>query len=272
MRTALFIALLCATALCRAQGNEAGSAPTYASPITDHFDIRGIYFWGHIGTRGRFDSASGVEGTPFTAESDLGETPKTDQPLVEITFRLRDRNRLRVDFIDLSRGATKALDRTLIYGDDTYVATDVVQSEVDWRQTDFTYTYSFLRNQRVELGAGLGVHLIQAEANAAVPAKDESEQFSGAGPFATLALDGTWNVWQALSLNGRAQYLKLNVSSLSGALGIYHADLQYRWRPNFAFGAGFDDELVQLAVRKRDPSGIVDMNLHGPEVFLRVSF
>ena len=45
-----------------------------ASPITDHFAIRGGFFWGSVSTFGRFDSSTGVQGTPFTAENDLGLT------------------------------------------------------------------------------------------------------------------------------------------------------------------------------------------------------
>ena len=59
-----------------------------------------------------------------------------------------------------------------------YAAGLPVQSEIDWRQTDFTYTYSFLRFDHFELGAGLGIHLIQTEATASSPNSPERSDYS----------------------------------------------------------------------------------------------
>src|SRR5580704_83848 len=76
-----------------------------ASPITDHFALTVDLFWGSIDTFGRFDSATGVQGTPFTGERDLGLSDKEHDARIEIMFRLEDRSRVRVDFLDSRRQA-----------------------------------------------------------------------------------------------------------------------------------------------------------------------
>jgi hypothetical protein len=278
MRSAILVVMgVLTTAAVRAQGvaipPEYGGPPAQppASPITDHFAIRGGYFWGHVGTTGRFDSAAGVPGTPFNLEYDFGLTPRQRQPRVELIFRLRERNRLRVDFFDLSRTATKKITQSIIYGNHTFFANDVVNSEFDWRQTDATYTYSFVRNERLELGFGLGVHLIQTEAIGNVPARAVREEFSGAGPFATLALDGTWRVTDRWTLTARAQYLDLRISGQEGMLGDYRGELQYRAARNFALGLGFEGLRERLDIRNKNPSGIMKFNVNGPELFVRAS-
>jgi hypothetical protein len=243
-----------------------------ASPITDHFAIRGGYFWGHVGTRGRFDNAAGVQGTPFSLESDFGLTAQQRQPRMELIFRLRERGRLRVDFFDLSRSATKRITGTFAYGNQVFEANDVVQSQFDWRQTDVTYTYSFVRTQRFELGGGLGIHLIQAEAIGTVPARAASQDFSGAGPFPTLALDGTWLIAKRVAFTARAQYFDARISSQRGELGDYRGELQYRLQRNFAMGMGYEGLRVRLDVRHENPSGTMKLNVEGPELFLRASF
>jgi hypothetical protein len=242
-----------------------------ASPITDVFAIRAGYYWGHVGTTGRFDSAAGVPGTPFNLEYDFGLTPKQRQPRVELIFRLRERSRLRVDFFDLSRTSTQTLTRPIVYGNHTFFANDVVNSEFDWRQTDFTYTYSVVRNDRLELGLGVGLSLVQAEAIGDVPARAVREEFSGAGPFATLAADGTWRISERWALTARAQYFDLRVSGQHGASGDYRGELQYRPVRHLAVGLGFEGLRVGLDVRNKNPSGIVKLNVDGPELFLRAS-
>src|ERR1700689_4703245 len=87
-----------------------------ASPISDHFALTAGFFWGSVTTFGRFDSAAGVEGTPFTAEHDLGLTGQAHQLRIEIIFRLEERSRLRVNFLDLRRAAEKTINRTIQYG------------------------------------------------------------------------------------------------------------------------------------------------------------
>ena len=246
--------------------------PPLASPISDHFALTGGFFWGSVRTFGRFDSSTGVEGTPFTAEHDLGLTGQARQPFMEIMFRFVNRNRLRVDFIDLRRAADKVINRTVQYGDVTFPVDNPVHSQFDWRQMDLTYTYSFLRNDRFELGAGLGIHLLQAEASAEIPNTAQYADFNGAGPYATLALDGTWRISRHWALNARGNYLKVTIGSVGGMMGQLHADLQYRWRRNLAFGVGYRRQQVELDLHGTDPSGVLKFTISGPEAFARVSF
>ena len=246
--------------------------PSTPSPITDHFALRGIYFMGHVTTRAQFDSATGVMGTPFSAEQMLGLSDRTNQARIELIFRLERRSRLRLNFMDLRRSGDAVLTEPLQYGDQLFKSGSMLQSEVDWRQTDFTYTYSFLRTDRFELGVGPAVHLIQAEATAQVPNTPQRAVYSAAGPFVTLAADGTVRIDRHWALSARGQYLKLTINNSVGSLAIYHADLQYRWRANFALGAGYEYERVYVDLLHADPSGYVQFDFSGPELFARLSF
>jgi len=245
--------------------------PSTPSPITDHLALSALYFWGRASTTGRFDSGTGVEGTPFSAEPDLGVSNQAREPLVELMFRLEQRSRLRLDFLDLRRDGQTTLGGSLQYGDQLFQKGQLLQSQLNWRETDFTYTYSFLRTDRVELGIGAGLHLIQAYASAQVPQTALREVYSAAGPFATGALDGIWRIARRWSLNARGQYLRLAIDSSSGMLADYHADLQYRPLANFAIGAGYEYRRAQVDIRNSNPSGFVQLNISGPELFVRAS-
>lgn len=255
--------------------DAAAPAPPWPpSPITDHLAFEGIFFDGHVSTMGTFNSTAGTPGTPFSAEQDLGLTDRAVQPRIELMARLEQRGRLRLDFLDLRRQGSAIPTEDIQFGNELYVAGLPVQSEIDWRQTDFTYTYSFLRNNRFELGAGLGVHLIETEAMASSPNSPQRSDYSAAGPFATIALDGTWRIARHWSFNARGQYFRLAVNNGNGALGEYHADVQYRWRPNLALGLGYEYELVQLQVEHSNPNeinGTVRLKITAPEFFVRLS-
>jgi len=246
--------------------------PANPSPITDHLALEALFYWGRVSTFGQFDSGKGIVGTPLSAENDLGLSNQAYQPRFELMFRLRPRHRLRVNFFDLRRNGSTVLNSTILFGDQTFQISQPLNSTINWRQMDITYTYSFLRGERYELGAGLALHLLETEAIAQVPGTAQRVDYNQAGPFATVALDGTYLIAKRWSFNARANYMHLTVNNFSGELEDYHADVQYRWRRNFAVGAGYDYSQAQVDIRNRDPSGIVQLRINGPQLFLRVSY
>ncbi|HEY6453087.1 MAG TPA: hypothetical protein VIX87_10860 [Steroidobacteraceae bacterium] len=270
---ALLIVLPLLGVLATANAADAAAPPpSEASPITDHLALSAGFYWGHVNTFGQFNSGAGVPGTTLTAEQDLGLTDQVYQPRIEIMFRLEQRGRLRVNFFDLRRNGETQLDRKIQFGDQVFETGDTVQSSIDWRQMDLTYTYSFLRGDRYELGAGVGAHLLEAQASAQIPGTPQRTEYSQAGPFATLALDGTYLIDRHWSVNARAQYLRVSIGSFTGMLDDYHADLQYRWRRNLAFGVSYDHAQDEVDVRNHDPSGEIRLTFTGPQLFVRVSY
>jgi len=246
--------------------------PADPSPITDHLAFRAIYFFGKVSTTARFDPTPTIPGTTFSAEQTLGLTDRADQFRAELVFRLEDRNRLRVNWLDLRRTGDTIATQNIQYATETFLVGEEVKSELDYREMDVTYTYSFLRYKRFELGAGLGAQFIEAEADAAVPNTPKFANFSGAVPFATPAIDSTYLIARHWSLNARAQYLHVTVGTTAALYEDFHGDLQYRWKPNLAIGLGFEYQEISLDLEKSNPAGLIRLKLDGPEVSLRASF
>jgi hypothetical protein len=243
-----------------------------ASPITDRFALRGTYYQPALQTDLRFDSSAAVLGSSISAEDTLGMDNELNQGNIEMIWRLTNRQRFRVDFYSMSRTGDVVLDQLIRFGDDTYRATDRVTSGFNLRMLGLTYNYSFLKREKIELGAGLGLHLIQAEGRAAVPVRLLSESFDVAGPFATGSVDGTYRITKRFSANIRAQYLGGNAGTVDGSFGIYHADVQFRFRPNLAFGLGYAKTTIDLTSTDTSFAGSLLLDIAGPEAFVRVSF
>lgn len=243
-----------------------------AGPITDHFSLRASFFMPSVSTDARFDSSAGVPGTPFNAETDLGLDDKLDQGRVELIFRLRDRHRMRVDYLKIDRDGNRLLNRPITFGNSTYNLNDRVLSTVSWRMLGVTYTWSALRKERYELGVGIGVNLVEAEARGEVRARNLREKGAGVGPMPTVAVDGTWQIAKRWSLNARAQQLSLSVSNVKGSMADYHLDAQYRWVPNAAVGIGYSMFKTDVSLKGSGSPGQFALDSRGPELFFRVSF
>lgn len=243
-----------------------------ASPITDRFSIRGIYFQPALTTDARFDSDAGTPGTPFSAEDDLGLDDEANQGRMELILRMRDRHRMRIDYLKLDRYGESVLTRPILYRNTAYAIGDRVLSDFNVRMLGLTYTYSALYRERFEIGVGMGLHLVEATAQSEVAVRNVSEEGSGVGVLPTLAVDATWRISKRWAVTGHAQYLSVSAADVDGSFADYHVDVQYRWRRNLAVGLGYSFLNLDVDIQSNDLPGAVKLESAGPELFFRVSF
>lgn len=248
-----------------------------ASPITDRFALRVMYFAPSVETFMRLDPESSADqGTELVAEDDLGLEDKPKQARIEMIIRMRERNRLRVDYYKLTRYGDTVLDREIVFGDDTFRVNDRVQTILDWRELGLTYTRSIFLRERFEIGVGLGIALLEAKARGEVRAQNILEEENGVAPYPTFALDGTWRISTRWSLNLRGQTFTAHSHDVEATKSDYHGDIQYRWRRNFTVGLGYSSLRIKADVLPTgEPgrqTGFLDQDISGPELFLRASF
>ena len=139
-------------------------------------------------------------GTNLTAEQDLGFKGIENDGLAELMFRLRDRNRITADFLELDQSGTRALNRSIVFGDQIFSQGDVVSSSLQWRVMGLRYTYAFIQNDRFELAAGIGLHLMDLDVRGNDPIRFANYETSIAGILPTPVLESVWRVTQRISL------------------------------------------------------------------------
>ena len=245
------------------------------SPITDHFYARATYFSPKLRTTFRLDpsfAAPGVMGTPVSAENDLGLASRLHQGRVDFMFRLRERSKVRIDYYEANRSGSKVLANDIIFGDATFTAGQLTQTSLNWQQFDITYTYSFIHNSRFEVGTGLALYFLQVDVVGQVPAQNQREERTSATPVPALPLDLTWCISSRWAATARAAYLKANLNGFRGWYADSELDFQYRWNPNFAVGFGYASIHTSLTRSGGESPGRFDMNINGPQAFIRFSF
>lgn len=276
---ALFLAIQAAPAFAD-RDKESGAPlpprpPETVSPIRDHFYVSAAFYSPAVHTDLRVDpsnAAPGVTGTPVNAERDLGLPGRLHQGRVEFMFRMRERNKLRVDYFEADRSASRVLANNIVFGNVTFDGGQLAQSSINWRMFSLTYTYSLYRTDRFEIGTGLGAYFLQAEAMGSVPAQGQSQDVSAAEPFPTVPLDLTWCISRRFAFTARGNYLRASLSGFSGWLSDVHADIQYRWNPNFSLGVGYTSIRTSLTRHGGSFPGAFAMDFDGADGFVRFSF
>jgi hypothetical protein len=243
-----------------------------ASPINDHFYVRGTYFPASVTTTLQLDPSATIQGSTLNAEEDLGLDDKVDLGRMEFDFRLRDNNHVRVDYFKLNRFAEQPLANPIVFGDFTFPAGTNFRSKLDWRVLTLTYTYSFLHTERFEGGVGLGIHLIEAHAEGSEPGTLNREKADEVGIFPTIAATLAYRISKRWSITLRGQQFSANPEDFEGKMADYHGDLQYRWKKNLAIGLGYSKIQTNLQVFDEDQPLLFDLDTTGPEIFFRASF
>lgn len=244
-----------------------------ASPVSDHFAFRLSYFQPTVTTDIRLDPTNQIDdGTPLSAEDDLGLDDELNQFRAEFDLRMGKRHHLRADFFKLSRFSQQPLPRDITFGDFTFDAGDTFRTKLDWRVLSLTYTYQFLKFERFEAGAGLGVHVIQAQAEGGEPGTLNRERDTEVGIFPTIAANAAFRISKRWSVTARGQSFSASPEGFDGKMSDYHVDLQYRWRENFAIGLGWSKLESNLEVTDADQPLQFDLDTTGPELFVRASF
>jgi len=274
-RLAALACLLLAAALQPAHAADdffTGAAQT-PSPITDVFALQAIFLHASDKTDLRVDPpGTPLGGTSLSGTRDLGFRATGNDGMLDLLFRLRERNRISVDFLQLNESGSSTLGHPVVFGSQVFNTGDVLDSALQWRVMGVTWTYAFIQNDRFELGAGLGVHLMDLDIRGDVPARFASYETSKAGALPAPALEAAWRVTRRISLTARGQYLRAAINGTSGSLGDFHADAQYRWLPNLSLGAGYSLMQLHLDSIGHGTPGLVGIRVGGPEVFVRVSF
>jgi hypothetical protein len=243
-----------------------------ASPLTDHFYMRGSYFPASVTTDLRVDQSQTQPGTLLSAEDDLGLDDKVDQGRMEFDIRMADRSHVRIDYFKLNRFSEQALPRDIVFGDFTFTEGTTFRAKLDWRVLTTTYTYSFFKGDRFEGGLGLGIHIIEAHASGGQPGTLRREETDEVGIFPTIAATAAFRISNRWSVTARGQQFSASPEDFDGTMADYHADVQFRWRKNLAFGLGYTMLKTNLDVFDSDQPVLFNMETAGPEIFFRASF
>ena len=246
-----------------------------ASPITDHFYIRAAFYSPKFSTDFRVDPSNapaGTAGTPVNAENDLGLTHRKNQGRVDFMFRLRERNKVRVDYYQAYRSGSQVLANDIVFGNETFPAGQTATSEFDFQQFAITYTYSFIHTSRFEVGSGLAAYFLQLDVIGQVPAQALRQEVTAASPIPALPLDLAWVVSSRWAATAQAAYLRINHHNRGGWYQDTHADIQYRWVNNFTVGAGYASIRADVHSTGSNFPGVVNLTIKGPQLFVRFSF
>ncbi len=239
--------------------------------IEDRFRVEVMGVGAGLDTQVRMDPSPVTAGTLLNAEDDLGLDDSKLLPLAEITLLPGDRHLIRLSGFGLRRSASKIIDRTIVFDDQTYQPNELVDSTLNLTMLGLTYGYSIVQTQSVDIALSFGIQVLEVEANAVVRSRVVREAETGVTPLPLIGVEGRYDFNDRWSVEARVQYVSVEIDDVEGSLMDARAALTWRMNPYLALGLGYRNFTVDVDSRDLDTPGIFDLEMAGPLLFLRAS-
>ncbi len=239
--------------------------------IEDRFRLELGGWYSSFDTKLRVDSSPTIKGTPLNAENDLGLASTQVLPLPELTLLPGTRHLIRLSAMSVRRHAEHLLDKTIVFDNDVYRASERVDSELNLSMLGITYGYRLIRAERGELAATFGFEISDVEANVVVRSRSIRQSESGVGPLPMVGLEGRWDLSTRWSVEGRIQYVTANISNVKGTVKDLRLAGTWRMNPHLLFGLGYRRLSINVDSQDQGTPGNLDYQQSGPELYLRAS-
>lgn len=256
------------------------AAPASAQAINDGFWISGSGFLANVDTE--VSSSTVVNpggGTEIDLEDDLGLDDNELLPAIYAGARLGGGFVITGEYYSLNRDTTASISRTITVDDVTFPVNASVTAGFGTDIYRFTAGYSFVRNDTVEVGLGLGLHMTQLDfeisgqgSTGGAPVTLQNRRKDFLAPMPTVGLYTTFEVAPRVTINARADYLSLGIDDYDGSILNAQASVSYRFTDTFGIGVGYRYVDYDLDVEKDNYVASFDYKFWGPSIFIEAGF
>lgn len=254
--------------------------PAAAQTSEDRFWLEASAYMPKIDSSIQVDSPANPDiGTEIDVETDLGLDNDEALPAFLAGARLGGRWTIIGEYYAIGRDATKSLERTIVVEDVTYPVAASVTTNFDTDVYRLVIGYSFVRNDKAEAGAAIGLHATDFQIGiegmgsvGGVSGQTEARRQDFLAPLPTVGVFAGVELAPNLRLSGRADYLSLSIGDYDGRLLNAQAKISYRVTRHVGVGVAWRHVDYRVDVEKERYEGRFKYKFSGPAVFLEAGF
>jgi hypothetical protein len=220
----------------------------------------------------RVDGAVPNSGTPIDVEGDLGFDKSDSVFRLDGYYRFNDKHRIDFSWFDLSRSATKQIQREIEYNGTIYPVDALIEANLDLQIYKLAYTYSLIRRESGYLGLSAGLYVADIGTSLAAQSLALASSGGVTAPLPVVGIRGQYDFSEKWSARGSAEIFAFEYGDFSGSLHDLYAGLDYQLFENTALGVGYNSVSMNLGVSKPNLNGDLDWRYGGALLFFRVSF
>jgi hypothetical protein len=220
----------------------------------------------------RVDDPDGVNGTKISAEDDLGLDDRETLPWLDMRIRLSRRNLIDITYYDLSRSGAQTLQFDITFEGETYTASTEVDSFFNSKIWRIAYGYSFMKDNKRELGLLFGLHVTDIEVGINETTGGQSSRAEGTAPLPSFGIQGSVELPKRWRFRGWGQVFALDFEDFKGSLVNVTATVEHDTFKHVGFGFGWSYFGFDLEADASDLDGEFDYNFGGPNFYMNIMF
>ena len=242
--------------------------------LPDKFMIRlGGFHAQNADTVMRLDSNNLPIGTYIDFHDTLGGDNQTTVFRTDGLYRFNDKHGLGFSWYALRFSGSKVLGQNIEWGGNFVPQGQTVDSELKFDIYKINYQYSVYHNDKVELGASAGLHIMRVSAsiNSANLIGSQSEAVTA--PLPEFGLFANYNVTPRFSVFYNYQWFFINYEDkVRVGLQDFLFGLEYRAFRNVALGVAYNRFGMNLKIQKDPTTLYLNTNWNGGMLYGALNF
>ena len=247
--------------------------------LPDTFMLRlGGYAVNSANTVMRLDSANGPVGAYIDFHDTLGGETRTTVFRADGLYRFNEHHAVGFAWYNVKFTGTRVLDKQIDWGGITYPISAQVDSKLKFDVYKLNYQYSVFHDEKAELGASFGFHIMRLSAGISGTSSTGTGQAANekvTAPLPVWGLFADYNFTPRLSAYYNYQFFFINVDDkFKGGLQDFIFGLEYRLFRNIALGAAYNRFALAAEMKKNAdaPSLKLNTNWNGGMLYGAVYF
>lgn len=220
----------------------------------------------------RVDGTAGMDGTTVDLEGDLGLNRSDSVFRIDGYYRFNKKHRLDFSAFDLSRTASKVIEKDIDWNDTLFPINTTVNSKFDLTIYKLAYTWSFMRRDKGYLGLTAGLYIADFGTRLEGEVIGQLESKGITAPLPVIGLRGQYDFTEKLSFRASGEIFAIKYEDYSGSLYDIYAGLDYQFFQHVAIGIGINAVKLNIGVSKENFNGDIDWRYEGGLVFFKFDF
>jgi hypothetical protein len=206
-------------------------------------------------------------------ESDLGLESSMSVLRFGGSYWIKPRHRLDLSLFDLSRSTSRRINETISFGDQTFSVDTNIFSDFDYGITKADYTYAVLSRASGYLGVTGGLYVARFKVSLREATLGTSETEDLTAPLPVLGIRGEYRLTERFSINGAAQWFRLEIDNAGGRLSDYLAGVEYRVGRFMDLGLAYNKVAMRIeATEDGGLDGQLDWGYDGWLMYVQANF
>jgi len=221
----------------------------------------------------RLDSDSEGDGTELNLEDDLGLDSSMSVARLGGYLWLGRRHRFDAGYFDLSRSASRTIQETINFGDQTFAINTVVESEQKLTILKTDYTFAVLAKDRGWLGVTGGLYVAKTTMSLRQATLGQFESEDLTAPLPLFGVRGDYAINDHITLRGAVQWFGFKSQDVDGRLTDLYVGADYGFGKRMAVGVAYDVVAMNLGARDEEGfRGRLNWGYDGLLLYFKVDF